>query len=749
MTRKVWTFFLLSLFVVAMASSAFAAKAEQAQKFDPATVRPMTDRAPLAGVPGEDFSTYKASSQGTAMGFLGAEDRFVGYKVGSTWYDYQHNGTMGRDIAQGDDGRIHFIWMHKPNGTAGSANRSIFYNSAIYVGSPTNKWVLSHDTSGTTISSPRGGYPNIGVWDNKAVPMWHEGLSDATYSTYSGIDFGSGSASFTISSAPVAATCSGTQTNLDDDPYNYLWPVVAVDVSGTEANPIVMAITSESVDAAGDDQSMVYFRGVGNPSNYGTCGVFIDTIMDIAPIVRQNPNNNDVAMAWFRPRGVKVDYTQLNNDIMVMYSSNNGQSWGAPINITNYPISAPNRPYTDLTGMYTSDNCFHLVWSSYPLDEAANTYSRTGNLEHWDICNNCFSLLIATDNFDGACGGGDGPGRWNNNVSKPNLVECDGKLYCTYTYFKGDADAPDCSAGGWANGELYVQVSSTDGVTWGPPVNLSNTPDNGCAAGDCESEHWASAVMYADSLYILYVGDTDAGGWAGGGTGFEGTAQYDPMMFYVHPCFDMTTYVDVSSVPTSFGYPFYTAPGAPVDTNYILQNAGNASANFTAAVSYGPGASGWLSVPLSGTVGAGCDNTLNQAMTATGPGTEGLYEATITVTYSGGSQDIDVALYCFDPFCLPEHVRLRTGNCLMSVAQETHAANQVDDAGFAWFADTTNYLFDGGLILSNPNTGSWDFNVFHTLSEVAPATNPWGRLYTTDCAPVVDTICGESPSDPT
>ncbi|MFH2056413.1 MAG: dockerin type I repeat-containing protein, partial [bacterium] len=29
------------------------------------------------------------------------------------------------------------------------------------------------------------------------------------------------------------------------------------------------------------------------------------------------------------------------------------------------------------------------------------------------------------------------------------------------------------------------------------------------------------------------------------------------------------------------------------------------------------------------------------------------------------------------------------------------------------------------------------------------ATNPWGRLYTTDCAPVVDTITGESPADPT
>ncbi|MFH2056683.1 MAG: hypothetical protein ABIJ61_12040, partial [bacterium] len=503
---------------------------------------------------------------------------------------------------------------------------------------------------------------------------------------------------------------------------------------------------SESVDAAGDDQSMVYFRGTGNPTNYGTCGVFIDTVMDIAPIVRQNPINDDVAMAWFRPRGEKADYNQLNNDVMVMYSSNNGQSWGTPINITDYLVSAPNRPYTDLTGMYTSDNCFHLVWSSYPLDEVAGTYSRTGNLEHWDDCNNCFSLLIATDNYNGSCGG---PGHWNNNVSKPNLVECDGKLYCTYTYFKDDADAPDCSAGGWGNGELFVQVSSTDGVTWGPPVNLSNTPDNGCAAGDCESEHWASAVMYADSLYILYVGDTDAGGWAGGSSGFEGTAQEDPMMFYVHPCFDMTTYVDLNATPSSFGYPFSTAPGVPRDTSILLQNTGNTSAGFTTSIAYAWG-SGWLNVtPASGSVPAGCDNTLELTMTATGPGIEGLYEATITVNFPGGSQDIEVDLYNFTDICLPVHVRLRTGHCLMSVAQETRVANQNADAGFVFFADTSTYLYDGGLILSNPNSGSWDFNVFHTLSQEPLPANPWGRLYATVCPPNIDTILNEYPSDPT
>ncbi|MFH2056519.1 MAG: hypothetical protein ABIJ61_11210, partial [bacterium] len=719
---------------------------------------------PAAGGPGEDFSTDKAASLGTAMGFLGPEDRFIGWKVGSTWYDYQHNGTMGRQIARGADGRIHFVWTHKPNGTTGSANRSVFYNSAIFSG---GAWALSHDTSGTTISSPRGGYCNVGVWGNLAIPAWHEGVVEYAYSTYSGIDFASGSASFTTSAAPVAPTCSGTETNDDDglNNYSYIWPIIEVD-AGTMNDPVVMAVACESVDDPGDDRSMVYFRGTGNPTNYGPCGIFIDTVMDISPIVRQDPNSDLAVMAWLRPRGVKTDYNQYNNDVMLMYSFDNGMTWGPALNLTNYSPADPNRPYSDLTGMFTNDGCFHLVWSSLPYDEVNGTVTSFGNLEHWDDCNACFSMLIETDNYNPDCGG---PGRWNANVAKPNLVECDGKLYCTYTRFLDDMDAPDCSAGGWANGELFVQVSSTGGETWGPPVNLSNTPDNGCVAGDCESEHWASAVMYADSLYIFYVGDTDAGGWAGGSTSPkgtaqgdrmmsqvhvhhppgapEGTAQEDPMMFYVHECFDMETYVYLSAKPNSFGYPFSTAPGVPTDTSFVLQNSGNTTAFWNSSISYTAG-SGWLQlIPSSGSVAAGCDNTAGVDLTATGPGTEGLYEATITINYGTGIQEVDVELYCFDPFCLPEHVRLRTNAVLMSVAQEGRAANQVDDAGFAFFVDTTNYSFDGGLILSNPNTGSWDFNVFHALSEDAPPTNPWGRLYAYDCPPVVDTVSYQDPSD--
>jgi hypothetical protein len=207
------------------------------------------------------------------------------------------------------------------------------------------------------------------------------------------------------------------------------------------------------------------------------------------------------------------------------------------------------------------------------------------------------------------------------------------------------------------------------------------------------------------------VGDTDAGGIVQ----TEGTWTESPMMFMVNPCFDMETYVDLSATPDRFWYPMNTPPNTPLDTSFVLTNTGNTTANWSHSVDYTSG-SGWINIyPGSGTVGAGCNNSETINATFTGPWTEGLYEATININFSKAVQDVDVELYVFDEFCLPEHVRLRTSANLLSVAQEGRAANQDKTAGFVWFADTANYLFDGGLIIGNSGTGEWDFNILSAI----------------------------------
>ena len=66
--------------------------------------------------------------------------------------------------------------------------------------------------------------------------------------------------------------------------------------------------------------------------------------------------------------------------------------------------------------------------------------------------------------------------------------------------------------GGHVNGEIYVSVSSNDGLTWDRPQNVTNTISPDCDPGDCVSEAWVTAAATADSgVYLSYVNDTHGG----------------------------------------------------------------------------------------------------------------------------------------------------------------------------------------------------------------------------------------------
>jgi hypothetical protein len=631
------------------------------------------------------------------------------------------------------------VWMHK-FGSGGV--REIYYQSLTFAG---GAWIPEqNDTSGVAISGANGGYCNVDVWEGGggggngvAVPAWHEGPTQDSYSIYSGIDVASGSGVFIASAAPLE-NCQSQTTGGDDGYFSYIWPKHHVDYDiGADPNPVIHVVGCEPTDDI--LQSMVVFRGVGNPTDYGTCGLFFDSVTVVSPVIRQDPTSDNVALVYARP----VDQSweganQYNNDIVYYESHDGGVTWWDFVNVTNYQEDELERAYANLSAMYTSDGCLHIVWDAIYYNQAEEEISaQTAKLRHWDDCNNCISLVANADNYHPDCD----CGRFNRNISKPNLTECDnGNLYVTYTRFLGDEDGTphpqDCSANGWANGELFLQASSTGGETWGPPINLSSTFSDGCAAGGGESEHWSSAAMYGDSTYIQYIYDTDAGGAPAG----EGSWTSCPVQFYVHPCVEMDTYVELTGEPDEFAYPFNVIPGVNIDTSFTLTNSGNVSALYTSSVTYISG-SGWLNINNpSGNVSAGCANDTEVGMTVWGPATEGLYQAEMNVNYSKAELTIPVDIYVFDPFWLPENVRLRTAWNVMNVAQDSRAADQDDISGITWFADTATYLFDGSLLLRD-GSGDWSFNIFHDISDFSTFDNPWKKLYANSDV-TVDTTWG-------
>lgn len=670
------------------------------------------------------IQTYGASAM--LAGYLPApEDSFAGHKVGYTWYDCQHIGSMGRQIARGSDGRIHFSWTYLADGTPDNPEHFIRYNSAMHDG---NAWVLSLGANGTIVSGIRASYATLDVFDNRALAAWGQGPTLDRFSANVGWDVWPGAGVFLNTAAPLA-NCSGSSSNGSDGVY--VWPILHADV---DVDSIVEPITHIAVceDSPPGDllRSLIYHRSSGPGFTlFAPCGVFIDSVATISAVVRQDPNSERVALVWAKPIDPnEISGNPYNNDIVYVESSDRGLSWADEINITNYHPDDSVRAYSNISAMYTSNGCLHIVWDAPFYNSAEGTVAiMADRLYHWDDCNDCVSLIVEASNYQNCS-----LGRWNFNATKENISECDGKLYVSYTYFVGDTESSteDCSQGGFANGEIYAQVSMTGGLTWSEPVNLTNTPDNGCASGGCESEHWSSSAMYTtDSLYILYVGDTDPGGWAGA-VEPEGDASLCPLMFMTYPCFEEASVAVLTVSPANITYPFHLAPTEQKDTAMTLANSGNALASYAISVSYTSG-SGWLNVsPSAGTVPASCQNSGLLEISVVAPSEEGLYRAVLEIAYEpgGGTLSVPVDLYCFNQFFLPENATLLTVANRLAVQQTGRAAAQIEGSGFFWFRDSSDFLGDASLIIG---TGRDDmsFSIFHELDDLASPDNPWKRMY--------------------
>ena len=105
--------------------------------------------------------------------------------------------------------------------------------------------------------------------------------------------------------------------------------------------------------------------------------------------------------------------------------------------------------------------------------------------------------------------------------------EATGAIFAAYTAF----DTSDCSAGGYANGDIYMQFSLDGGAGWNEAVNLTDSQTPGCSAWDCDSDHWSSlADRVDDNLHIVYTNDKDAGGIPQS----EGSATDNPVMYLAY-----------------------------------------------------------------------------------------------------------------------------------------------------------------------------------------------------------------------
>ncbi len=417
-----------------------------------------------------------------------------GIIVGGTQYDYQCNGSTGRRIAIDSQGGVHIAWM---NGITYPSLRHVYYNYADNAGT----WLAPG--SGMAVSQTSGaGYTQLALTnDDRAVVAYHQWQLNP-YSLVA-IDAFTGFGIFNYYDAPDFI--NGVRC---------YWPYVAVD-----RNDNIHLVVNEQAINAGDPHLLAYTVSTDNGDTWSAL-VEADTLMVLSPVVVASPVSDKVAIVYTHPQNYD---TQWENDVMYIESAD-GLTWDwrfGKVNVTNYGAPDSLFAYSDLDAIYDYNDNLNIIWNSQWVTDEGIYYKTF--LNHFNTGTGTITEMLSTpENWVAGCD----YGVWNRPVTKMSLaVQQSGNLlHAIYTMF----DTTDCSAGGYANGDIYWQYTNNNGANWISSINLTDSQTPGCAPGDCDSDHWASVADKVDvDLHITYINDKDAGGIAQ----TEGVVTDNPVMY--------------------------------------------------------------------------------------------------------------------------------------------------------------------------------------------------------------------------
>jgi len=451
------------------------------------------------------------------------------YLAGTTWYDYQHNGSIGRMIALTPSGGVHVVWM---NGfQAQGVDRHIFYN---YFTNGAFNWP---DIGYQVDQGDRGGYTCLDqLSGGEAIVFMHTNPTPASNWTATvAWDFLEGFGAFQINVLGEVPAWG-----------NLAWPH-----GTTDAQDDIHLVAHENRTEVW--QRLTYARSEDGGNTF-TDWVEVDTIVTLSGIMAASPVSNKVGIAYTKSLfdvmnlgpydGLLV--SQLNNTIALV-ESDDGTTWNMTdrrdlLNLvepdsSHYPDSTwangdTLRCYCDVSLAYDYDDYAHAAFTTRYLGFDArlaahpDSFAITGlsldasMIWHWSEEHDTLTV-VADGWYDvGSPNAGAnetrGSGAWRSTVDRPSLGidPSTGYLYCTYQRcVEGDTSGGPIPSHGFANGEVFCSVSTDGGLNWSESVNLTNTPSPNAYPGNCMDEDYSSlARVVNDTLHILYVEDKDAGG---------------------------------------------------------------------------------------------------------------------------------------------------------------------------------------------------------------------------------------------
>ena len=148
-------------------------------------------------------------------------DDYVGTidTAGTTWYDYQHNGTAGKMISSDDFGMISVVWM---NGLNAQLNpRYVYYN----VWDPGTNDFMYGNIGIRIDASTRAGYiSQVTSPDGFCFPAFHQQTTNDNFHAASAIDYCAYCEAFTVVE-PAWCWEGGNDMEI-------IWPKIDMDING-------------------------------------------------------------------------------------------------------------------------------------------------------------------------------------------------------------------------------------------------------------------------------------------------------------------------------------------------------------------------------------------------------------------------------------------------------------------------------------------------------------------------------------
>jgi len=245
----------------------------------------------------------------------------------------------------------------------------------------------------------------------------------------------------------------------------------------------------------------------------------VDTLTYCTYNVANSPTGGPVGIAYLRQRDFSGDWNskQPDQDVYLVVSPDGVQwNWQERHNITDFAESDPFRASRDCDVAFDYSGNIHVAFStieakinrSHPESTLTNPYMYF--IWHWDQVSDSFTVAAEGWVPD------PGEGFWFRGcrqlVGWPQLAidSRSGYLYLLY-----ERNVPeDFSYYGYPNTDLWITVSTDNGLNWSVGTNITDTQTPNCHPGECASEIQASLCEAVnDTLHLAYILDTDAGFW--------------------------------------------------------------------------------------------------------------------------------------------------------------------------------------------------------------------------------------------